>query len=398
VNLVPLEETTELITDGTHGSPKRTEDSNGIPLLSAKNVFDGEVRWDDFDLVPPSELQEFQKRVRLKKGDVLMTCVGTIGRAAVWQNERPVVFFRSVAIIRPKSNLRPEYLEYVIRSADFQYELRRRTKRSSQGGVYLTDIKSMLIIVPSLTKQDRIVDLLDEADELRKLRTRADHRTAALIPAQFHEMFGDPTRLEKMHWSSTPLGEFADVSYGLADKLDASTKPENGTRILTISNVLLNGSIDTGVEKYSVAEPDKRSKARLQGLDLLFNWRNGSEAHIGKTAIWEEQVEGEILHVSFLLKIRVDRNKASPYFLWVLLNRLRETGYFTRNARMQINRKFNASELSALRLPLPPMPLQEEFAKRVKEIRDLEAKQAASRHRLDALFESMLHRAFRGEL
>jgi type I restriction enzyme S subunit len=65
---------------------------------------------------------------------------------------------------------------------------------------------------------------------------------------------------------------------------------------------------------------------------------------------------------------------------------------------MQINRKFNASELSALKLPLPPLPHQNEFAERVTEIRELEASQATSRIRLDALFQSMLHRAFNGEL
>src|SRR5439155_21366430 len=100
--------------------------------------------------------------------------------------------------------------------------------------------------------------------------------------------------IQKMRWSFKPLAEFAKVSYGLADKLDATTKPENGTRILTISNVMLHGSIDTKVEKYSLVQPDNRAKARLQKLDLLFNWRNGSEAHVGKTAIWEEQVEGEV--------------------------------------------------------------------------------------------------------
>jgi len=47
---------------------------------------------------------------------------------------------------------------------------------------------------------------------------------------------------------------------------------------------------------------------------------------------------------------------------------------------------------------VPPLPLQKEFAKRVAEIREMEAGQAASRERLDALFQSMLHRAFLGEL
>jgi type I restriction enzyme S subunit len=201
-----------------------------------------------------------------------------------------------------------------------------------------------------------------------------------------------------MRWPFKPLGEFAKVSYGLADKLDATTKPENGTRILTISNVLLNGSVDTCVKKYSVIEPKERAKARLEKHDLLFNWRNGSEQHVGKTAIWEEQVAGEVLHVSFLLKIRANNTQANPLFLWSLINRLRATGYFTRNARMQINRKFNASELSALKLPLPPLPVQNKFAKRVTELRELEAAQSASRRRIEALFQSMLHRAFNGEL
>jgi type I restriction enzyme S subunit len=49
-------------------------------------------------------------------------------------------------------------------------------------------------------------------------------------------------------------------------------------------------------------------------------------------------------------------------------------------------------------MPLPPLPLQKQFAARVSEIRAIQAKQASSRRRLDDLFHSMLHRAFQGEL
>lgn len=149
--------------------------------------------------------------------------------------------------------------------------------------------------VPPSAEQKRIVELLDKADGLRRLRADTDHRTTSLLSSLFTSFFGDPTRLEQMRWFFKPLGEVATVSYGLADKLDASTRTEDGTRIITISNVLLNGSIDTTVEKYSVAEPSVREKARLKKFDLLFNWRNGSEEHVGKTAIWEDQVEGEAL-------------------------------------------------------------------------------------------------------
>ncbi len=51
-----------------------------------------------------------------------------------------------------------------------------------------------------------------------------------------------------------------------------------------------------------------------------------------------------------------------------------------------------------LPIEVPPLPLQKEFAQRVSEIRGLEADQAASRRGLDGLFQSMIHRAFNGEL
>jgi type I restriction enzyme S subunit len=56
------------------------------------------------------------------------------------------------------------------------------------------------------------------------------------------------------------------------------------------------------------------------------------------------------------------------------------------------------SALTKYQLPFPPIELQSEFAAHVAEVRALEARQAASRRRLDDLYQSLLHRAFRGEL
>ena len=58
----------------------------------------------------------------------------------------------------------------------------------------------------------------------------------------------------------------------------------------------------------------------------------------------------------------------------------------------------NAGLLKRLDVPLPPLVLQKEFAARVTEIRAMQADQSASRKRLDDLFQSLLHRAFEGEL
>ena len=363
------------------------EDGKGLPIIRIRDLARGfsETFYDG----------EHDPAFEVENGDFLIGMDGVF-LCYRWQGGKALLNQRVCRLQNFSRDLSAAYVYYGI--SDHLREIEDNTAFVTVKHLSSKQIASIEMPVPPLAKQERIVKLLDEADELRKLRTQADRRTADLIPALFHEMFGDPTHLEKMRWSFKPLAEFAKVSYGLADKLDATTKPENGTRILTISNVLLHGSIDTRVEKYSIVEPAERAKARLQNFDLLFNWRNGSEEHVGKTAIWEEQVAGEVLHVSFLLKIRADLDQANPYFLWALINRLRATGYFTRNARMQINRKFNASELSALKLPLPPLGLQKEFAARVSEIRAMQAEQAVSRRRFDDLFQSLLHRAFKGGL
>jgi type I restriction enzyme S subunit len=61
-------------------------------------------------------------------------------------------------------------------------------------------------------------------------------------------------------------------------------------------------------------------------------------------------------------------------------------------------KKLDSDKLKAATIPLPPLPLQKEFASRVTEIRALESAQAVTRRRLDDLFQSMLYRAFNGEL
>jgi type I restriction enzyme S subunit len=73
-----------------------------------------------------------------------------------------------------------------------------------------------------------------------------------------------------------------------------------------------------------------------------------------------------------------------------LLNQVSTAGHGTK--------KLDSDRLREVTIPIPPLALQKEFAARVSEIRALQAEHAASRCRLDNLFQSMLHRAFNGEL
>ena len=77
-DLKTFEEMSVLITDGEHSTPKRTKE--GIYLLSARNVLNHSLQLKDVDYINRDEYLRIAKRVVPKKGDILISCSGTIGR------------------------------------------------------------------------------------------------------------------------------------------------------------------------------------------------------------------------------------------------------------------------------------------------------------------------------
>ena len=141
----------------------------------------------------------------------------------------------------------------------------------------------MSIPIPPLEEQRRIVDLLNCAAEIARRAEAARVKARAVVPALFLDTFGDPASNPK-GWRVAPLGDVAAISYGSAAKLDTLLLDNGGRRIITISNVLIDGSIDHSVKRFYPASPEEIRKYSVRAGDLLFNWRNGSVNHVGKTA------------------------------------------------------------------------------------------------------------------
>jgi type I restriction enzyme S subunit len=149
------------IKDGTHGTHERTED--GEMLLSSKNVSDkGIVIGDNESRISKEEHESITKNGYPKKDDVLITIVGSIGRSCVYEFDYPISFQRSVCFVRTKDILNSYFLNYYFKSDCSQYELVMNTKTSTQGGIYINDIKRLTLVLPPLPEQQQIVAYLDE--------------------------------------------------------------------------------------------------------------------------------------------------------------------------------------------------------------------------------------------
>ena len=296
-------------------------------------------------------------------------------------------------IVFRSPQIRPRYLRYFLVGDPFHAQFMQTV--SGVGGSLLrakaTEVAKIKIPVPPLADQERIVKLLDEADELRKLRTQADRRTTDLIPALFHEMFGDPLK-KTSRLPILPLGEVVDFGSGATPSKE---NPEfwNG-RTPWVSPKDMKVEEITDAEDHVSAAAFEKSNLRLVPKDtVLIVVRGMILAHTVPIRLCRVPVA-----INQDMKALLPKQPIEPEFLrWSLqaqhqhlLSQVSTAGHGTK--------KLDSDRLREMTIPVPPLALQNEFATRVSEIRAVQAEQSASRHRLENLFQSMLHRAFQGEL
>jgi len=208
-----------------------------------------------------------------------------------------------------------------------------------------------------MEKKERLIELLQE--KRQALITQVV--TKGLDPSVPMKESGLPwLGAIPAHWRFLSLKRIADVDYGVQGELDRTAM--HGTPILSLPNVTIDGRLDLSDVSLRLLTREERATSLLHRGDLLFNWRNGSPAHIGKTAMFE--VDGEYTHVSFLLRIRPLPRLMTPRYLWLLLNGLRATGFFA-SSKFQVNVTYNQSELRQLRLPVPPIAEQVDVGERL---------------------------------
>ena len=311
---------------------------------------------------------------------------GAIGESHLTENGCWPIDTAFYTVLRERNTVSLRFLLLWFRSVDFK----SLAITSTIPGLNRNTLYSQHVPVPPLAEQERIVKLLDEADELRKLRAQADRRTAALIPSLFQEMFGDPV-INPMGWVLATFGEVGECRLG--KMLDA--KRQTGLhRRSYLRNVNVQwGRFDLSeVLKMDFDEKD-RDVFRLRAGDILIC--EGGE--VGRAAIWNDELP-ECYFQKALHRARPNPKLAIPeYVQWLMLSLSKSGGLrdFTSQATIA---HLTAVKLKTLRIPLPPLPLQREFAAHVSEILAMQAEQSASRRRLDDLFHSLLHRAFQGQL
>ena len=160
----PLMELTTKITDGSHNPPKGIEFSEYL-MLSSQNIHD-ELTLKDVRYLSKEDFEMENRRTNIEDGDVLLTIVGTIGRTYVVKNGEKYTFQRSVGVIKPKQDiLNGVFLSTYLKTPQAIVQLEASGHGTSQKGIYLNDIKKLIVPIVDIALQNEFAEFVKLIDK-----------------------------------------------------------------------------------------------------------------------------------------------------------------------------------------------------------------------------------------
>ncbi len=273
--------------------------------------------------------------------------------------------------------------------------LNQMNRAAAVPGLNREDAYRVEILLPPLEEQRRIAAILDQTETLRTQRRTALALLDSLTQSLFLDMFGDPLDNTK-RWEWRCMSELFETSPIFGTMIPGEA--ERGSWLcLRVANIQ-DWQLTLEDKKYVDLPTSAVERHSVKAGDLLMARAIASQEHLGKCVVAQP---GDELWAfdSHLMRLRFRADRAVPEFIRQLLRTPGGRNIFLKASRKSsVQYNINTKEISALEVPVPPLPLQQTFATRIASIEALKATPRRARAALDALFASLQQRAFAGQL
>lgn len=153
------------VRDGTHDSPKFCD--HGYPLVTSKNLKDGKITFEKIQYINKADYLSISQRSGVKKHDVLMAMIGTIGNPVVIEEDTEFAI-KNVALFKTKQDQSPFFLKYYLSSQYVVKKMEKDANGATQKFVGLGYLRSFPIAIPSITVQNEVVKELTALEQNTK--------------------------------------------------------------------------------------------------------------------------------------------------------------------------------------------------------------------------------------
>ena len=384
--------------------------SSGIKLLNVANI----TKLGTIDLnktercLSEEEVEKKYKHFLVDIGDLVIASSGisfdTDGllrtRGAFVQKEHlPLCMNTSTIRFKAKEGVSDlNFLKFWLDSYEFREQITRLVTGSAQQNFGPSHLKSIQIKLPPLREQKRIAAIAQKADRLRHTRRYALQLSDTYLQSVFLEMFGD-ARTNPNNFPTEPLGDSLEkFESGVNFNPVSEREPASQWRVLKVS------AVTSGVFEPYESKPIKPDVTFNDTLvvkkgDLLMSRANTREL-VGAICMVREQPP-KVLLPDKLWRVKFSKHsKLEPNYVLYALRQPKLRKIIADMASGTSGSMKNISKEQAATLPIliPPFALQEKFSQIVHKSERFRTQQREAERQAEHLFQTLLHRAFRGEL
>ena len=379
--------------------------NGGTPSKEVAKYFEGDIPWiTGADILGPvvnsarshitEEAISASATNRVPTRTVLLVTRTSVGKVAISGVE--LCYSQDITALKPNlDQLNIDYLVHFLRSQESY--LKSQSRGATIKGITKSVLQNLDIPLPPIATQKHIAAILDQAEELRSKRRSAIALLDELGRSVFLEMFGDPY----IHgWPIESINEILNGTNGairtgpFGSQLLHSEFTDQGIAVLGIDNAVAN-EFRWGERRFiSELKYQELKRYTVKPGDVIITIMGTC----GRCAIVPDNIPISI-NTKHVCCITLDLEKCLPRFLhaYFLIHPIAKK-YLEQTMKGAIMSGLNMGIIRAMPIPRPPLALQQQFAERMEAIETLKATHRQSLAKLDTLFASLQHRAFRGEL
>jgi len=337
----------------------------------------------------------------VKPHDLIISCAGTIGKVAIVPYEAlPGVINQALMRIRPNPEIiLCRYLKWLLESPKYQRDIFGKSAGSALKNLAaISEIKKCKIPLPPLEEQRKIAAILDKADGVRRKRKEAIRLTEELLRSTFLEMFGDPVTNPK-GWRKISLGELLaePLQNGAYFPKERYVEAPDGVEMVHMSDAFYN-FVERGQLKRVQVTSEEFEKYKLIPNDVLIARRSLNYEGSAKPCLISE-ADQPLIFESSLIRVRLNAEVIDSFFFFsYMLEPRARSAYVFPNVTKSTISGINQAGLRRISVLVPPMSNQKKYRDIYKKILGTQSNYQKDYENIDNLFNSLLQRAFRGEL
>ena len=373
---------------------------NEVPIIRINNLQDSKVVIDK-KVCYPNEFLQNKRQYEVVMNDILISMSGSVGKISKYSCKTPALLNQRVGKfeILKENNLSIEYLFYFLRSDSFQRAVIKDANGCVVSNISAKSILECGIPMPPLEIQNKIVEVLEKAEKALEKRKESINLLDELVKSQFIEMCANGAS-DYESWEKVKIEDIAEKKKGsmrtgpFGSALLHSEFVDEGIFVLGIDNAVENQFTWNKMRYITDEKYEQLKNYTVFSGDIIITIMGT----VGRSAVIPENFP-KAINTKHLACITLNKSIANPYFISYCIH---EHPYVMQQLKKQskgaIMDGLNLTIIKSIKIPLPPIDIQEQFVHFMKQVDKLKFKMEESLKELENNFNSLMQKAFTGEL